>query len=52
MSGKIKFIVKDRKDRVLASLDFSRDIFSINMTVGDLIQLLHKKVEKLSKYSK
>jgi len=50
MSSKtIKFIVKDRKDKVLASLDFNRDVFTIKMTVEDLIELLHKKVERLSK---
>lgn len=49
MSGKIKFLVTDRKDRVLANLDMSRDVFTTNMTVGELIELIHSKVEKLSK---
>ena len=49
MSGQIKFLVKDRKDKVLSTLDMSRDVFATNMTLGELIQLIHKKTEKLSK---
>jgi len=49
MSGNMKFVVLDRKNRQLSSFDIGRDLLSSKMTMGELIELVHSKTDKLSK---